>query len=48
MSKQLDTKYVAFRLTDQQYCNRKNSHRGDELKYIKSQGTWTPNNEWIY
>ena len=48
ISKELDTKYVAFRLTNQQYCNRKNNHRGDEQKYIKSQGKRTTSNEWIY
>ena len=37
MSKGLNTKYVTFRSTNQQYCNRKNSHRGDEQKYIQSQ-----------
>ena len=32
-----DTKYAVFRSTNQQYCNRKNSQRGDEQKHIKSQ-----------
>ena len=48
ISKELDTKYVAFRSTNQQYCNRKNNYRGDEQKYIKSQGKRTTRNEWIY
>ena len=48
MFKELDTKYMAFRSTNQQYCNRKNSHRGDGQKYIKSQGKRTASNELIY
>ena len=47
-SRQLDTKYVTFRLTNQQYCNRKEIYRGDEKKYIKSHGKRIVCNEWIY
>ena len=47
-SRQLDTKYVTFRLTNQQYCNRKEIYRGDEKKYIKYHGKRIVINEWIY
>ena len=48
MSKELNTKYVAFISTNQQYCNRNNSHRGDEEKYIESYGKRKTSIEWIY
>ena len=39
---------MAFISTNQQYCNRNNSHRGDEEKYIESYGKRKTSIEWIY
>ena len=45
--KELDTKICGIQINQSAilHCNIKNSYRGNEQKYIKSQGTRTASNE---